>query len=102
MEKQIPKTKEEAFAQLDAMLSEEDKKMLVEAEDLFFIHFSLGMWIRNNWIYPLNREDDERAFMEMFVENKRSLLFIHPDSMSSVIIEKYAEYLKKKRTEKNK
>ena len=29
--------------------------------------------------------------MEMFVEDKRSLLFIHPDSMSSVIIEKYVD-----------
>ena len=92
MDKQIPKTKEEAFAQLDAMLSEEDKKALMEDDDLFDYHFTLVLWIRNNWIYPLNRVD-EKTFMEMFVEDKRSLLFIHPDSMSSVIIEKYVEYL---------
>lgn len=92
MDKKIPKTKEECFAQLDAMLSEEDKKALMEDDDLFDYHLTLGLWIRNNWIYPLNRVD-EKTFMEMFVEDKRSLLYIHPDSMSSVIIEKYVEYL---------
>lgn len=92
MDKKKPKTKEECFAQLDEMLSEEDKKALMENDDLFDYHFTLGLWIRNNWIYPLNRID-EKTFMEMFVEDKRSLLFIHPDSMSSVIIEKYVEYL---------
>lgn len=92
MDKKIPKTKEECFAQLDEMLSEEEKKALMENDDLFDYHFTLGLWIRNNWIYPLNRID-EKTFMEMFVEDKRSLLFIHPDSMSSVIIEKYVEYL---------
>ena len=92
MNNKIPQTKEEAFAQLDAMLSEEDKKALMEDDDLFDYHFTLGLWIRNNWIYPLNRVD-EKTFMEMFVEDKRSLLYIHPDSMSSVIIEKYVEYL---------
>lgn len=103
MERQIPKTKEEAFAQLDAMLSEEDKKMFVETEDLFFTHFSLGMWIRNNWIYPLNNED-MRSFMKMFAddeENQDGFFFFLPDGLSTNIIEKYAEYLKKKRTEKN-
>ena len=92
MNKNKPKTKEECFALLDEMLSEEDKKALMENDDLFDYHFTLGLWIRNNWIYPLNRID-EKTFMEMFVEDKRSLLFIHPDSMSSVIIEKYVEYL---------
>ena len=92
MGKKIPKTKEECFARLDDMLSEVDKKALMEDDDLFDYHFTLGLWIRNNWIYPLNRVD-EKTFMEMFVEDKRSLLYNHPDSMSSVIIEKYVEYL---------
>ena len=92
MNEKIPKTKEECFALLDEMLSKEDKKALMENDDLFDYHFTLGLWIRNNWIYPLKRVD-EKKFMEMFVEDKRSLLYIHPDSMSSVIIEKYVEYL---------
>ena len=38
-----PKTKKECFAQLDEMLSETDKKAIVEAEDLFEFHFTLGL-----------------------------------------------------------
>ena len=98
MEIQIPKTKEDAFAQLDAILSDEDKKMLVEAEDLFFTHFSLGLWIRNNWIYPQG-DEDLRSFIKMFADDEDSkygLFFIHPDSVSGDIIEKYVEYLKTK------
>ena len=43
----IPHTKQEAFAQLDEMLSEKDKNELVKGDAIEF-HFSLGMWIRNN------------------------------------------------------
>ena len=51
-----PKTKKECFAQLDEMLSETDKKAIVEAEDLFEFHFTLGLWIRNNWLYDRSEE----------------------------------------------
>lgn len=47
----LPSNKKECFAQLDEMLSEADKKAIVEAEDLFEFHFTLGLWIRNNWLY---------------------------------------------------
>lgn len=57
METKIPQTKQEAFAQLDEMLSEKDKNELVKGEAIEF-HFSLGMWIRNNWIYEQVEEDD--------------------------------------------
>ena len=43
----IPKSKQEAFAQLDEMLSEKDKNELAHGDALEF-HFSLGLWIRNN------------------------------------------------------
>ena len=42
METKIPQTKQEAFAQLDEMLSEKDKKDLVVGDAIEF-HFSLGM-----------------------------------------------------------
>ena len=42
----MPKTKNEAFAQLDAILSEEEKCELVKSDPIEN-HFSLGMWIRN-------------------------------------------------------
>ncbi len=47
---ETPKTKQEAFAQLDEMLSEKDKNELANGDAIEY-HFSLGMWIRNNWIY---------------------------------------------------
>ena len=49
METKIPQTKKEAFAQLDEMLSEKDKNDLIKCDAIEF-HFSLGMWLRNNWI----------------------------------------------------
>ena len=39
----IPKTKEECFAVLDAMLSDEDKATIAEMEDTVELHFGLGM-----------------------------------------------------------
>ena len=95
MNKNIPKTKEECFAMLDAMLSEEDKKLIVE-DNVFDLHFTLGLWIRNNWIYPLDKEE-ERSLVKMFMEEDddspfRSM-YIHPDILSSTILEKYVEYL---------
>ena len=47
--KQKPQTKKECFAQLDEMLSETDKQAIREAEDIIEFHFTLGLWIRNNW-----------------------------------------------------
>lgn len=97
MEKQIPQTKEECFAQLDAMLSDEDKRALLETENLFVFHFSLGSWIRNNWLYGLSGEK-KLAFMRLFVDKDEypydDFLPIHPDDYSSAIIEQYVEYLK--------
>lgn len=98
MENNIPKTKEECFAQIDALLSEEDKKVLKNSEDIFDYHFSLGMWIRNNWIYPMS-DEELQSLMKQFVDEDDNspfgIMFIHPDEMSSAIIDKYVEYLKK-------
>ena len=58
----IPKTKEECFALLD------DRHYLIEDEDAAVdVHFSLGMWIRNNWIYPLG-EEERNNLMQQFAE----------------------------------
>ena len=59
METKIPHTKQEAFDQLDKMLSEKDKSELANGDAIEF-HFSLGLWIRNNWIYQQNEEDVNR------------------------------------------
>ena len=94
----IPKTKEECFTILDEMLSEEDKHSIVEMEDTVELHFSLGMWIRNNWIYQQNNEEVE-ALLRQFDDDADDdmPLFIHPDDYSSMILDAYQEYLTKKK-----
>ena len=92
MGKKIPQTKNEAFALLDAMLSEEDKSAIMNGDPIEF-HFSLGMWIRNNWIYEQEEEDVKRlakAFRRM------EMSFFEADDLSMKIIEYYQRYLKRK------
>ena len=97
MENQIPKTKEECFALLDAMLSEKDKDELRNCEDTILYHFSLGMWIRNNWIYPVSDEEIQPLAKE-FADYSVFLLepmFVDADDLSGAIIDSYVDYLKK-------
>jgi hypothetical protein len=88
----IPKTKKECFAQLNEMLSEEDKQTIIESEDVSDFHFSLGLWIRNNWIYPQSQEETK----ELLKGFGKDGMFCHPDDQSTVIIEAYRKYLKRK------
>ena len=87
----IPKTKNEAFAQLDAILSEEEKRELVKS-DPFEYHFSLGLWIRNNWIYQQEEEDVKRLAKAFRTE----MLFFEADDLSMKILEYYQRYLIRK------
>lgn len=88
--KQKPQTKKECFALLDEMLSEADKKAIVEAEDIIEFHFTLGLWIRNNWLYERPAED-EVSLCQAF-----DIPFFEPDELSSEILEAYQKYLRKK------
>lgn len=60
MKKNCPLTKEIAFARLDKRLSQEDKNTILKARDMIEFHFTLGMWIRNTWIYG-NEEERVQA-----------------------------------------
>ena len=91
METKIPKTKNEAFVQLDEMLSEKDKNAIMNGDPIEF-HFSLGMWIRNNWIYEQEEEDVKRLAKAFRTE----MLFFEADNLSEKIIEYYQRYLKRK------
>ena len=92
METKIPQTKNEAFAQLDEMLSEKDKNAIMNGDPIEF-HFSQGMWIRNNWIYEQEEEDVKRLAKAFRTE----MLFFEADNLSEKIIEYYQRYLKRKR-----
>lgn len=87
-----PKTKKECFAQLDEMLSEEDKKAIMQAEDTIEFYFSLGLWIRNNWLYDCSPEDAENLYKAFGMDT----IICQPDELSSEIIEKYQKYLRRK------
>lgn len=91
METKIPKTKNEAFAQLDAMLSVEEKSELVKSDPIEY-HFTLGMWIRNNWIYQQEEENIKRLAKAFRTE----ILFFEADDLSMKIIEYYQRYLIRK------
>ena len=91
METKIPKTKNEAFAQLDEMLSEKEKCELAKSDPIEY-HFTLGMWIRNNWIYQQEEEDVKRLAKAFRTE----MLFFEADDLSMKIIEYYQRYLKRK------
>lgn len=91
METRIPKTNRECYALLDEMLSEEDKQYIIE-KGTNELHFTLGLWIRNNWLYPQSQEDTEEL-MKAFGKNAQ---FYHPDDFSSIILEAYLRHLKRK------
>ena len=87
-----PKTAAEAFKRLDKRLSEEDKKAIIEAEGMWEFHSSLGMWIRNNWIYTGEREN-----LESLLKDIGEPGFLIGDMASSAILEAYQKYLKKEK-----
>ena len=91
MKKYCPLTKEIAFARLDKRLSEEEKKTILMVRDMIEFHFSLGMWIRNTWIYG-NEEDRVEALAKDLGED----LWFSPDDLSSAILDGYKKHLKKK------
>ena len=87
----IPKTKKECFVLLDEMLSEEDKRAIIE-KDVIEFHFTLGLWIRNNWLYPQSQEETE----ELLKSFGKGSMFCHPDDYSSIILQSYRKSLKRK------
>ena len=88
-----PKTKKECFAQLDKMLSETDKKAIVEAEDIIEFHFTLGLWIRNNWLYDRSEEEVESLSKAFGVD----VPYFEADDLSSAILEAYQKHLKREK-----
>ncbi|MFC4723740.1 DUF6794 domain-containing protein [Glycocaulis abyssi] len=78
----IPEDYDGALDCLDELLTAESKSQLdgmAYNELLGRTHFGLGMWIRNNWIYP-----DTPLAQEL-----RDTGFQHADDMSGVVVEGY-------------
>ena len=88
-----PKTKKECFAQLDEMLSETDKKAIAEAKDIIEFHFTLGLWIRNNWLYDRREEELESLSKAFGIDEP----YFEADDLSSAILEAYQKHLKREK-----
>lgn len=77
----IPKNLDEAISYFENNWSErqkEDFKKLPEADAVTQLHFSVGLWIRNNWL----RNEEELSLKNYF----NSIDISHPDDISSIIL----------------
>lgn len=80
----IPKDLKDCFLQLDKILTKRDREKIrkIETSDL---HFSLGLWIRNNWgLWGGSR------LLKYFRDRQP---YIQPDSISDDILVNYQEWL---------
>ena len=93
----LPRSSREAFAILDKMLSTEDKQALGTITDTIDLHFGLGLWIRNHWIYQ-HQEEIMKAFgLYKEEDGFPNTLFYQPDDLSDIIIKRYIRHLKRKK-----
>lgn len=85
----IPTTLEEAFDELDKIISLNQRDMILivpESEFIAMHHHGLGRWIRNNW--SLWKTDEGIAFWFL------SMGIGHADDMSGIILTSYHRYLR--------
>ena len=70
---------EKTFCTIEKILSKEslDEFKDTSLHNLYSYHYSLGTWIRNNFLYPKNN-----ALYDLFSENG----IYHADDMSDIII----------------
>lgn len=82
----IPSSLSECYSKLDEKLSTKDISEIKNSDinNLGKYHFGLGLWIRNNWIYPT-----PNRISKIFIENG----IRHPDHISGYIITGYHYYL---------
>ena len=92
------KTREDVFGIMDAELNEEEKKEVMECEDVSDLHFSVGMYIRNRFLYDEELADD---ILDLFEDDEEEandvvvikLRFGNTDIWWENIAAAYKEYL---------
>ena len=95
----LPKSSREAFAILDKMLTKEDIHAILHEPNTIDLHFGLGMWIRNHWIYQ-HQEEIMKAFGLYKEEDVFPNTYLYlPDQLSDIIIKRYIKHLKRKKIE---
>ena len=95
------KTKLDAFKRLDQVIDPDARKAIMEGRmEADELHFSLGMWIRNNWIYGPDHGGYREPFQERNEDAGTWPLFVcSPDSESSAILREYQDYLRQRAKE---
>lgn len=79
----IPKDLKDCFLQLDEILSKQDKERIKKV-GTGNLHFSLGLWIRNNWgLWGGSR-------LEQYFKGRSA--FFDPDNISSEILGNYYKW----------
>ena len=95
----LPKSSHEAFAILDKILTKEDIYAILHEPNTIYLHFGLGMWIRNHWIHP-HKEEIMKVFGLYKEEDGFPNTFLYlPDHLSDIIIKRYIQHLKRKKIE---
>ena len=101
----LPVSTRQAFKILDEMMSDEEIHAALsqsKGEFTTIQHFDLGMWIRNNWIYSEDNEEESiaqqrKACLAMLSGQKEDDFFIiNADEISSTFLERYYDHLKRK------
>ena len=102
----IPVTTRQAFKILDKLMSDEEiRTAMSQTKDDFAStqHFGLGMWIRNNWIYGDEHEEEcftkrRQACMAMLAGQEEGVFALYdPERMSAQFLEKYYDHLRRKK-----
>lgn len=103
---EVPITENDAFAIIDGMLSEEQKKELFtipRSEDSGRKYRELAVWLRNNWLYSPDHELKElkdrrfkcyRMMSKDKIENSSSWVFSDTDCVPYDFLDRYEEHLK--------
>ena len=108
-EAMVPSTTRQAFKILDGMLTDNEKASALTKSRFEFAadeHFGLGQWIRNTWYYGIEDEKTQEHALAVLLgpnahystdENgDRHLVNIfQPDDLSSSILERYHNHLKR-------
>lgn len=102
----IPVTTRQAYKILDEQMTDEDIRTALSKTKNEFVtdqHFDLGMWIRNNWIYGGENEEEcfakrREACVAMLTGQKKEVFALYdPERMSTQFLEKYYDHLKRKK-----
>ncbi len=89
---ELPKSVDEGVDRLLMILSDAEKDDLRSVKDPIELHFSLGMYIRNNFglwggnVELLRSCMDASGFEPINIDGKPLFLSFHPDSASEVIV----------------